>query len=78
VRGDRFNRARSPLAAQLYRKAAELGFAPAKNSLGRAYENGQGVEKDLQQASYWYEEAARLGHPDAIAALTRLGVSVPK
>lgn len=63
-------------AAELYRKAAELGFAPAKNSLGRAYENGQGVEKDMEQAIYWYREAANLGHPDAIAALKRLGDSV--
>ena len=63
-------------AARLYLQAANLGFAPAQNGLGRLYENGLGVSKDMERAIQWYRQAAGEGHPDAQAALARLGVSI--
>jgi hypothetical protein len=51
------------------RKAAEQGFASAQNSLGFAYEFGQGVPKDFSQAAYWYRKAAEQGKADAQMAL---------
>jgi hypothetical protein len=60
-------------AVGLYRRSADMGYAPAENALGRLYENGQGVTKDTATALQWYRRAAKQGHPDARAALNRLG-----
>jgi TPR repeat protein len=48
-----------------YRKAAEQGYASAQNSLGYAYEQGQGVPANNRKAVYWYEQAAQQGHAQA-------------
>lgn len=40
------------------RQAAEQGYAAAQNSLGYAYEWGQGIETNLQLALQWYHKAA--------------------
>ena len=48
-------------AAEYYRKAAELGFAPAQIKLAWCYENGYGVEIDMEQAEYWYGLAEEQG-----------------
>ena len=40
--------------------------------LGRAYESGRGVSKDLEEAARWYGKAAALGAPDAFDRLTAL------
>ncbi len=42
----------------LYKKAADLGYAPAQNSLGSLYLNGEGVPHDYTQALAWYRKAA--------------------
>ena len=34
----------------------------SQNSLGWMYENGQGVEKDLEEAVKWYRKAADQGN----------------
>src|ERR1043166_3850918 len=47
-----------PNAAQLI-QASQMY---AQYSLGRLYENGQGVPQDLTQAAGWYVRAADLGH----------------
>lgn len=60
------------MAESLYQQSADLGFAPAQNSLGRMYELGQGVSKDLTAAIRWYGAAAQQGHPEAQAALKKL------
>lgn len=49
-------------AAGLYRKAADLGYAKAQNSLGICYFNGQGVEMNRREAVYWYRKAAEQGY----------------
>ncbi|WP_455221859.1 tetratricopeptide repeat protein [Kaarinaea lacus] len=41
-----------------YRKSAEQGYPAAQNSLGYAYEWGQGLETNLQLAVQWYRQAA--------------------
>lgn len=48
-------------AAQLYRRAAEIGFAPAQNNLAGMYENGMGVPVNLREAARWYQSAAEAG-----------------
>lgn len=37
-----------------YTKSAELGHADAQYSLGACYYNGEGIDKNLEQAVYWY------------------------
>ncbi len=44
-------------AAAAYRKAAELGFAPAAENLGVLYQKGLGVPQDYALAAYWYRKA---------------------
>ena len=39
------------------KKDAELGDADAQRKLARCYENGDGVEKDPEEAKKWYEKA---------------------
>ncbi|WP_042700469.1 tetratricopeptide repeat protein, partial [Methanocorpusculum bavaricum] len=46
-------------------KAAEQGDAHAQNNLGASYEDGEGVEKDLDKAAYWYTKAAEQGNAEA-------------
>ena len=48
-------------AFEFYEKAALQGYIIAQNSLGLAYEWGQGVDANNQQAMYWYSKAAKQG-----------------
>ena len=52
-----------------YLKAAELGDACSQYCMGRAYENGRGVEKNLTEAKKWYLKAANQGHEESIEIL---------
>ncbi len=52
-------------AAQLYRRAAETGFAPAQNNLAAMYEKGMGVPVNLLEAAHWYQSAAEAGFVQA-------------
>lgn len=52
-------------AATWYRKAAEMGYAPAQSGLGILYDLGQGVTQDYQQALFWYAKAAEQGDSKA-------------
>ena len=45
-------------AMKLLLRAGELGCAAAYNNLGYAYDNGEGVERDMEKAKYYYELAA--------------------
>ncbi len=54
-------------AAELYRKAAVLGYPLAQNSLGRLYEMGRGVPQDYLLAHVWYTIAAINGDDNAVA-----------
>ncbi|AQS85216.1 MAG: tetratricopeptide repeat protein [Acetobacter aceti] len=59
--------------------AANAGFGPAHNMLGRCYHFGHGVDKDLAQAALHYEKSAALGdewgrYNLGILALRGLGI----
>ena len=47
-------------AKEYYLQAVELGSAVAANHLGRLYLNGEGVEKNNEQAEKWYKRSAEL------------------
>ena len=57
---------------RLLLEAAELGHKRAMYVVGKRYENGDGLGYDIDQAIYWYNESAKLGEEEAIAALNRL------
>ena len=57
------------IAAQYFKKAAELGLDSAQYSLGKLYDDGYGVERDYSQAAYWYRKAAEQGHTLAMSNL---------
>jgi uncharacterized protein len=61
-------------AAILWRAAAARGEAIAMFNLGVLYEHGIGVSADIAKARGWYLRAAAANHPDARAALKRLGL----
>jgi TonB family protein len=46
-------------------KIAKLGHVDAQFDLATAYLNGQGIEKDINQAYAWYLLAKDFGHPEA-------------
>lgn len=52
-------------ACDLFRQAADKGYAASQYRLGYCYESGQGVEQDFSVANQWYERAADQGHVDA-------------
>ena len=52
-------------ALEYWTKAAESGNCEAHYNLGRLYQNGNGVVKDVKKAIYHFEQAAIGGHPDA-------------
>ena len=53
------------ISAARYRKDAEQGDANAQFNLGVCYENGQGVEEDVNEAVRWYRKAAAQGVAEA-------------
>ncbi len=57
------------------KEAARKGDKQALMELGFAYENGQGVEKDLNMAKKYYSQAKELGSEDAQIALSLLQLS---
>lgn len=56
----------------IFKKADAQGNMYAPWNLGRMYENGWGVQKNLDMAKQWYEKAAGRGHPNAKNKLEEL------
>ncbi len=54
------------LAVDLLERAAELGDAPALNSLAFLYQTGSGVDRDEGKAAGLFKEAAMKDHPEAL------------
>lgn len=50
-------------------EAANDGYIHAQNLVGYCYDLGLGVEKDKRLAAFWYEQAAKGGHREAVANL---------
>ena len=59
-------------AYTLYRRAAELGYARAIGVVGRFYETGEVVARDLAQAMDWYARAAQGGDAHGMFHYARL------
>ena len=59
-------------AAELYRKASDLGHAKAKFSLANMYRDGRGVNRSYQTAANLYYESAEKGNTKAMCALARM------
>lgn len=60
-------------AAAVLKEMAEGGYVEAQCSLGEFYSRGYyGMELDLAQAAYWYEEAAKRGSIKAAGFLANL------
>ena len=49
-------------AADTYKQAADLGYAPAQNDLGILYGKGQGVKQDYAEALKWFQKSADQGY----------------
>lgn len=67
------------IAAAMFRRAADQGYADAQNSLGSLYIAGIGVKQDLNEAVKWFRKAAEQGCGDAqvnLATLYLNGVGV--
>jgi TPR repeat protein len=52
-------------AADLMRRAAERGYAPAQLNYGLALEKGAGVPRDMKGACHWFTKVAEQGDADA-------------
>jgi TPR repeat protein len=52
-------------ACELFREAAEKGYAGSQYRLGYCYETGRGVAQNFSTANDWYEKAANQGFVDA-------------
>ncbi len=59
-------------SAQLMEEAAVGGIPQARYFLGNAYKSGQGLERNLGLAIYWWMKAAELGHQPASEALSKV------
>ena len=55
----------SAKANELWLRAGELGCAAAYSNLGNSYDEGRGVEVDINKAKYYYELAAMNGNVSA-------------
>jgi len=57
--------ANNTLALQWLRAAAKHEFPMAQVLLGEMYYDGRGVDRDLQKARFWFEQAARVNYQRA-------------
>src|SRR5436190_15223147 len=53
-------------------QAAKNGDSNAINSLAKCYENGEGIEKNLEKAFHWFQKAAENGNEKAQYNFARL------
>jgi TPR repeat protein len=65
------------LAVKWYERAMKTDPTFAPFELGVMYENGEGVAKDREKAVHLFAVALEGDHPDARAALRRLGALPP-
>jgi len=56
-------------AAKWFRKAGDLGSAPAQSLLGDLYMRGEGVAKSEKDAFTWYKKAVAQGYTPAMASM---------
>lgn len=63
-------------AVYLTRMTASCGDRDAQYNLARFYEDAVGVERDSEQAAFWYKKAALQGHDAAARKCRELGISL--
>jgi len=56
----------------LYQKAAEKGYRHSIYPLAKCYEKGEGTERNLEMAIYWYQKEAVKGNVYAQINLVEL------
>jgi TPR repeat protein len=69
-----------PAAVAALKSKAESGDTAAETSLGWAYQKGNGVKMDINEAVKWFQRAADQNYPDALNALgemSQAGSGVP-
>ena len=59
-------------ALKYIKKAADLGHQGALYDMGRFYEIGRGVEKDIKKATFYYKRAATLGKLQATSKVANI------
>ena len=59
-------------ALEWYTKAAEQGDAEAQYNLGVIYEEGLGIEKDMQKAKHFFKQAAKNKFQPAMIKLAEM------
>lgn len=59
-------------AAEIFTRAAESGHPQSQYMIGRMYEHGQGVGRNVDTAREWYAKAAEKGESRAKKAMNRL------
>ena len=64
------------LAAQWFRRAADLGLTDSQYNLGRLYEQGLGVAANPAEAYKWYLIAARSGDDESRQSAERIRVAL--
>ncbi|MBQ6973080.1 MAG: sel1 repeat family protein [Synergistaceae bacterium] len=67
-----YNRKDYAKAAEIFTLAAEEGHPQSQYMIGRMYEHGQGVSKNIDTAREWYTKAADNGESRAKKAMNRL------
>lgn len=63
-------------ANQRLTTSAEEGDAQSQYLLGKAYEEGLGVEQKPYEARSWYEKSSQQGHPNAAIALNAISEKI--
>ena len=64
------------MAVCLARRAADQGDSDGQYNLGRFHEEAIGVERDLEQAIFWYRKAALQDHDLALQKCKELCVEL--
>ena len=58
------------------RRAADQGDCDARYTLAAYYEHAAGGRQDMEQAAYWYRQAALQGHKAAIEKCSNMGIDL--
>ena len=62
-------------AFEWYIKSAEQGDSAGQYFVGRAYERGEGVGRDMNAAVNWYRKSAAQGFNNAVKRMQELGIN---
>jgi hypothetical protein len=69
---DAANRGDFARALRIWMPLADKGDVESQFNLGRMYARGDGVQRDLKEAAYWFEKAAKNGHLGSAERLSHM------